>query len=417
MIPAEQHKIWSLEPDGGPDEKPQHAFLSINSGIQLHCLLRPSRQQSTRLIIFLHGFPDSSQVFAQYLSSPLADHATLVSLDLPGFGGSDGTADYGTETYLNTVVEAILLLRDRHLASPVDDDGPNHCILVGHDWGAAISARLAMETEGLIDRVVLMNGPIPQVFVANVRTCLGSFGKHLKTWWRSPFHTQLLCDARDAISPLLVQLFLSNYIFMFNTPVCTMRYFRFVGEYLISVCHKAAAGQKAEAWAPWSWAASIGPSVNECTTTSQSLSYGNDVQERSIVFPHGDWDTRIRLYKEGLFTGDWTLRTQQTEEVIQMKAGQKPCFRCPATIIWGRKDMALDYRMCVKGAEDYFRPANGHKEAESQIVLIEQGGHWSPLEDTGASVLRELLLELLGVNKESGDTSLEQPGIKRSDFR
>ena len=83
----------------------------------------------------------------------------MVALDLPGYGGSDSLAKYGPDEVLDTVAEAIVVLRRRHLLGPDGEVGTGHCMLVGHDWGGIVASRIAMETKGLIDRVVLLNAP------------------------------------------------------------------------------------------------------------------------------------------------------------------------------------------------------------------------------------------------------------------
>lgn len=86
------------------------------------------------------------------MSSSLAQAATLVALDLPGYGGSDSIRSYGPDGVLNTVAEAILLLKQRYLPA-----GRGHCILVGHDWGGVVTTRLASECSGLVDRAIVLN--------------------------------------------------------------------------------------------------------------------------------------------------------------------------------------------------------------------------------------------------------------------
>ena len=83
----------------------------------------------------------------------------MVALDLPGYGGSDSLSKYGPNEVLDAVAEAIVMLRKRHLLSPDGEIGNGFCMLVGHDWGGIVASRIAMETKGLIDCVVLLNAP------------------------------------------------------------------------------------------------------------------------------------------------------------------------------------------------------------------------------------------------------------------
>ena len=93
------------------------------------------------------------------LSGPLAKSATIVSLDLPGYGGSDGLSRYSATEVLNAVSEAIIELKKRYTSSSTDNNVAKsaRCVLVGHDWGGLITYRVAAEAPGLVDRVVVLN--------------------------------------------------------------------------------------------------------------------------------------------------------------------------------------------------------------------------------------------------------------------
>lgn len=353
------------------------------------------------------------------LRSPLAEHADVVALDLPGFGGSEGLPAYGAEGVLNVVSAAIALLRRRYLK---DDSGQRgRCVVVGHDWGSVVASRLAMETRGLIDRVVLVNGVVPGLFSLNVRSGINGCRKALRAWWRDRSNTAALGEAKEAIRPVLAQVVKSNYIFMFRLPFFRMRWFAFVVEYLLSVCHRAAAkNDEGDALSSWSWASSVGPGVAECTKLRDGLVYGQSVLDRALGHPRGDWDTRLRLYREDLFSGHWVLRgwdvgADGVEKVSQEEAKQ---FQCPASVLFGVRDFALDHRICVRGVEKLFRAANGKESEESQIVLIEDCGHWLPLDERGSAVLIELLLEILDVDgHRGGNLATRKAKIRRSDFK
>lgn len=85
-------------------------------------------------MIFLHGFPDSSYLWEQYLRSGLAQKAKLVALDLPGCGGSDSLSSYGPDEMLNAIAQAIVQLKSRYSSKPEASSSPKRSILVTHDW-------------------------------------------------------------------------------------------------------------------------------------------------------------------------------------------------------------------------------------------------------------------------------------------
>ena len=111
---------------------------------------------NTGLVIFIHGFPDSWFLWNHFLrSSELKNTATLVAVDLPGFGGSDDLDLYDANHVLEAVGEFIVRMREMYAS--VGDSGQAPVVIVGHDWGATIGFRLASEAPVLADRFILSN--------------------------------------------------------------------------------------------------------------------------------------------------------------------------------------------------------------------------------------------------------------------
>lgn len=200
----------------------------MKEDLQLHYLtpaIPPERVQ--HLVIFLHGFPDSCQIFRHYLQSELAACARLVALDLPGFGGSDSLPRYGPNQVLSTVARAIGLLKERYL--PEKRNG-EQCVLVGHDWGGIVAWRTAMETTGLIDSVVIINAPLvrqgschelsalyannyhqPQLFLRNLSLRFEKAASLFKKD-RNPTHGNVFSQAKALAGPAVKQFFMSGYV-------------------------------------------------------------------------------------------------------------------------------------------------------------------------------------------------------------
>ncbi|KAK3067306.1 hypothetical protein LTR53_015900 [Teratosphaeriaceae sp. CCFEE 6253] len=148
-----QHTLWSLD-DEGLLPGLRHDFLTLSGGPQLHYVHNACAGPATQLVVFLHGFPDSWAIYKRFLGSSALQvgGVQLVAVDLPGCGGSDDLKRYGADEVLNATVDAVAQLKNRFLAV----DG-SRCALVGHDWGGVIAFRIAAETVGLIDRVVVVN--------------------------------------------------------------------------------------------------------------------------------------------------------------------------------------------------------------------------------------------------------------------
>lgn len=95
------------------------------------------------------GFPDSYLLWKNILQSSSLDSQILIAVDLPGFGGSEGLPTYTANEVLESVTEFILGMRERYLQQEA------RLVVVSHDWGALIAARLASEASQLADRWVI----------------------------------------------------------------------------------------------------------------------------------------------------------------------------------------------------------------------------------------------------------------------
>jgi Alpha/beta hydrolase family len=147
-----------------------HRFFVLRNGRQLHyftnaATANASTPQSKNLVIFLHGFPDSSLLWRYVVeSSILRQNATLVAVDLPGFGGSDSLPRYSASDVLESLTEFIVAMRERYLGTNDADSGQGEdptdkVFIVGHDWGCLLGYRLAAEAPSLAHRFILTNAP------------------------------------------------------------------------------------------------------------------------------------------------------------------------------------------------------------------------------------------------------------------
>lgn len=147
-----------------------HRFVLLRTGLQLHYFTNVtatslSPRQSKTLVVFFHGFPDSSLLWRYVTQSPIMQqNAALVAVDLPGFGGSDSFSHYSATEVLESVTEFIVAMRVQYLSTDdtqneQGDDTSNKVFIMGHDWGCALSFRLAVEAPCLANRFILTNGP------------------------------------------------------------------------------------------------------------------------------------------------------------------------------------------------------------------------------------------------------------------
>lgn len=100
--------------------------------------------------VFVHGVPDTHRVWM-----PVVDRLSrgdVVALDLPGFGSGvpDGFA-VTKDAYVDWLIEAIA-----RIGEPVD--------LVGHDWGCALTARVASLRPDLVRSWAGGGGPVDATY-------------------------------------------------------------------------------------------------------------------------------------------------------------------------------------------------------------------------------------------------------------
>lgn len=132
----------------------EHHYASVN-GIRLHYL----RAGSGPLMLFLHGFPQSSFAWEEQMAAFACDH-TVVAPDLRGYNLSDKPAE------IKAYRPAVLIEDLRQLLTHL---GFERCILVAHDWGGALAWNLAAACPQLISKLVIINAPHPLLFIRELR--------------------------------------------------------------------------------------------------------------------------------------------------------------------------------------------------------------------------------------------------------
>ncbi len=103
------------------------------------------------LVIFVHGSPGLWRSWMPYLAdSELRGRANLIAMDRPGFGGS-GSGQ----------IERSLLKQSEAIAPLLQHRQPGQrVVLVGHAYGAALAARIAMQFPEQVTDLVLTAAPL-----------------------------------------------------------------------------------------------------------------------------------------------------------------------------------------------------------------------------------------------------------------
>jgi pimeloyl-ACP methyl ester carboxylesterase len=109
---------------------------------------------ASKLIIFLHGFPEFWYAWREQLVEFGRDYFA-VAPDMRGYNLSSKPAE--VERY-----EISQLIGD--VRALVGHLGAKSCFLVGHDWGGAVAWAAAIACPEVVEKLVIINSPHPVIF-------------------------------------------------------------------------------------------------------------------------------------------------------------------------------------------------------------------------------------------------------------
>ena len=400
-----QQKFWSLDREPIPGFR--HDFFTTSKGTKLHFVVNANADTNTvkNVAIFIHGFPDSYVLWEQILQFPELQRTNiLIAVDLPGYGGSDGLPGYGPNDVLEAITEYIVGMRKAYLR------GDKKIVLVTHDWGTLIGARLAAETQGLADHFVLASAFLPGLTRYNTVNGITLAKQMLHTWLRQPRNMHLLRNAFSALSPILTQFRRSFYIFSFNLPWPFSMVFSTFGNYwFLRILHNLGKGKPKDGEqiigrlnpkeAGEAMAITTGPGEAQLNDTGDTLKYGESVRKR---FSDRGMSEKIRIYREGLFQDKWEKSLELTASLFELhdaSASRKSsatitegAMQNPITLMIGEHDTAFDLRLAFNDIKEFLVPG-------SQVLLIKGVGHWVPIEPGGRQILEKTIMWAL-----DGDT-------------
>ncbi|PZU02623.1 MAG: alpha/beta hydrolase [Gordonia sp. (in: high G+C Gram-positive bacteria)] len=100
-------------------------------------------------IVLLHGFPQTHLMWRHVAADLAADH-TVICPDLRGYGDSDKPADADSSTYSKRVMAADIVAVAAAL-------GHERFALVGHDRGALVAFRAALDHPGVVSHLASLD--------------------------------------------------------------------------------------------------------------------------------------------------------------------------------------------------------------------------------------------------------------------
>ncbi len=127
-----------------------------NGGVRIHY----KEMGSGPLMLFIHGFPDFWYTWRRQMEALSGQYHT-VAMDLRGYNLSDAPEGVDNYYYDSLVGDVLAVIHDL---------GEQQAIIVAHDWGAAISWRLATQHPEAVQLLIICNVPHPQGLSREVGT-------------------------------------------------------------------------------------------------------------------------------------------------------------------------------------------------------------------------------------------------------
>jgi len=147
----------------------QSEFVTAN-GIRFH-LLTDGADDDHPLLLLLHGFPQTSEMWRRVMPALAARGLRVVAPDMRGIGES-GRPTRVRDYRLNILVEDVVGLT--HAL------GHDKAHLIGHDWGGIVAWAAAAIHPEVVDRLVIVNSPPPMGWV---ETWVRSLRQFLRSWY------------------------------------------------------------------------------------------------------------------------------------------------------------------------------------------------------------------------------------------
>lgn len=128
------------------EKRVEHGYAD-SGGVKIHYAALGDKKNP--LVVMIHGFPDFWYSWRDQMDA-LSKEYYAVAIDQRGYNLSDKPK--GVENY-----DMRLLVGD--VAAVIKHLGREKAIIVGHDWGGAVSWTLAMYQPQLVEKLIILNLP------------------------------------------------------------------------------------------------------------------------------------------------------------------------------------------------------------------------------------------------------------------
>jgi len=156
--------------------------LSLNAnGIGFHALA--DGPADGPLVLCLHGFPELGRSWRHQLPALASAGYRAVAPDLRGYGETELRGPFDLPTLVEDVAALVAVL------------GRERAVVMGHDWGGAVAWSVAARRPSVVERLVVLNCPPPQILA---RAIVRSPAQLRRSWYVLFFQLPWLPERRMA---------------------------------------------------------------------------------------------------------------------------------------------------------------------------------------------------------------------------
>jgi len=156
--------------------------LSLNAnGIGFHALA--DGPADGPLVLCLHGFPELGRSWRHQLPALASAGYRAVAPDLRGYGETELRGPFDLPTLVEDVAGLVAVL------------GRERAVVMGHDWGGAVAWSVAARRPSVVERLVVLNCPPPQILA---RAIVRSPAQLRRSWYVLFFQLPWLPERRMA---------------------------------------------------------------------------------------------------------------------------------------------------------------------------------------------------------------------------
>ena len=156
--------------------------LSLNAnGIGFHALA--DGPADGPLVLCLHGFPELGRSWRHQLPALASAGYRAVAPDLRGYGETELRGPFDLPTLVGDVAGLVAVL------------GRERAVVMGHDWGGAVAWSVAARRPSVVERLVVLNCPPPQILA---RAMVRSPAQLRRSWYVLFFQLPWLPERRMA---------------------------------------------------------------------------------------------------------------------------------------------------------------------------------------------------------------------------